>query len=74
MTDQSGNRESSSDTSYYPGTPRWVKVFGIVVLVLVLMAVIIMATGVGGEHGPGRHVSSGSAAGHAPPAAGVQQP
>lgn len=58
----------------YPGTPRWVKVFGIVVLVLVLVVVVIMATGVGAEHGPGRHRSSGGAAGHAPPAAGVQQP
>lgn len=55
------------------GTPRWVKVFGIVVLALILAVVVVMATGVGGEHGPGRHRSSG-AAGHAPPAAGVQQP
>ena len=74
MTDNSGNPESNSDTGDYPGTPRWVKVFGIVVLVLVLVIVIIMATGVGGEHGPGRHMSSGAAAGHAPLAAGVQQP
>jgi hypothetical protein len=44
-----------ADLPPYPGTPRWVKVFGIIALVLVLF-VILMLTGVfGGEHGPGRH-------------------
>lgn len=37
-------------------TPRWVKVFGITALVLVLLLGIIMFTGIGGEHGPGRHI------------------
>jgi hypothetical protein len=40
-------------------TPRWVKVFGLAIIVLVLLAVIIIFTGVGGEHGPGRHMSGG---------------
>ena len=44
------------DNGSPPGTPRWVKVFGIVVLVLVLLVVVMMATGVGGKHGPGRHM------------------
>ena len=35
------------------GTPRWVKTFGIIALVLVLLFVIMMLTG--GGHGPGRH-------------------
>ena len=48
-----GNRPS------YPGTPRWVKVFGIVVIVLVVMVVILLLSG----HGPGRHTSSGDAGG-----------
>jgi len=52
--------------SVYPGTPRWVKVFGIVVLVFVLVVVVHMATGVGGMHGPGRHMPSGGAAGPPP--------
>ena len=40
-----------------PGMPRWVKVSGIVVGVLVLLAVILALTGVlGGQHGPGRHL------------------
>jgi hypothetical protein len=61
-------------TSIYPGTPRWVKAFGLVVIVLVLLVVVVMVAGVGG-HGPGRHVPSGGAGGHVPPAAhGVQQP
>ena len=43
-----GNRPS------YPGTPRWVKVSGIIAIVLVLVVVILLFTG----HGPGRHTSS----------------
>ena len=39
-----------------PGTPRWVKVFGIVALVLLLLMAIAFITGLGGEHGPGRHL------------------
>ncbi|OLO27023.1 hypothetical protein BTR23_21035 [Alkalihalophilus pseudofirmus] len=39
-------------------TPRWVKVFGIIAIVLVLLVVIIMVIS-GGEHGPGRHLSEG---------------
>ena len=49
--------DRGSDTS----TPRWVKVFGIIALVLVLLVVIMMFTGVGGDHGPGRHIPSGDA-------------
>jgi hypothetical protein len=41
------------------GTPRWVKVFGIIALVLVLLFVISLLTGVG--HGPGLHTPSGDA-------------
>jgi hypothetical protein len=40
-----------------PSTPRWVKVFGIIVIVLVLLFVILKVTGIGGEHGPSRHFS-----------------
>jgi hypothetical protein len=48
----------------YPGIPRWVKVFGIIVIVVVLLVVAI--TFICGEHGPGRHTSSGDAGGHVP--------
>ena len=61
----------------YPGTPRWVKVFGIIALVLVLLFVILLLTDPG-RHGPGRHIPSGNPAGQTPPSSvtehGVQQP
>ncbi|MCM3619835.1 hypothetical protein M3936_19885 [Sutcliffiella horikoshii] len=40
-----------------PSTPRWVNVFGIIVIVLVLLFVIMKVTGIGGEHGPSHHFS-----------------
>ena len=43
----------------YPGTPRWVKVFGIIAIVVVLLVVVMLLTG----HGPGRHTPSGDAGG-----------
>lgn len=62
----------------YPGAPRWVKVLGIVAIGLVLLAVIIVLSGVGGPHGPGRHMPSGDAGGDAPPSGvtghGAQRP
>jgi hypothetical protein len=48
----------------YPGTPRWVKVLGIIVLLLVLL--IVARIFIGGEHGPGRHTPSGDAGGQVP--------
>ena len=39
------------------GTPRWVKVFGIIFIVLILLFVIMHLFG-GGNHGPGRHIPS----------------
>ena len=48
-----------------PGTPRWVKAFGIAFLVLVLLIVTMIA----GGHGPGRHMTGG---GHMAPS-GVTQ-
>lgn len=39
-----------------PGTPRWVKAFGIVALVLILLVVVALVAGGGpGGHGPSRH-------------------
>ena len=37
-----------------PSMPRWVKVFGIVVIVVIVLGVILRL--VGGNHGPGRHL------------------
>ena len=55
-----------ADPPPYPGTPRWVKVFGIIVIVVVLLVVAMMFIG-GGEHGPGRHTPSGDAGGQVAP-------
>ncbi len=51
----------------YPGMPRWVKLAGIIALVLVLLVVVLMVAGVGGQHGPGRHLPSGGAGSSTPP-------
>ena len=57
-----------------PGMPRWVKVFLAVGLALVLLFAVARLTGVGGDHGPGRHGGGSTAtsgvhdrAGHNPP-------
>jgi hypothetical protein len=57
-----------SDRGSTYSTPRWVKVFGIIVIVLALLVVVVLVTGIGGEHGPGRHLPSGDAGGDTPPA------
>jgi len=53
-----------SDPSRYDdagGTPRWVKVFGIVALVVALLVVTVMLMGGAGGHGPQRHGGAGGA-------------
>ena len=41
------------------GMPRWVKTSLIVVAGLVLLLVLAKVTGLGGDHGPGRHGGGG---------------
>jgi hypothetical protein len=36
-------------------TPRWVKISGIIVLLLILLVGGMLLTGLGGHHGPRRH-------------------
>jgi hypothetical protein len=56
--DPDGDRDTGvgiqvgSDLGPAPSMPLWVKVFGIAFLVLVLLFVVMMASG----HGPGRHM------------------
>lgn len=45
----------SEDIDAYPGTPRWVKVLGLVVIALIVVA-FALGLLLGGEHGPARHV------------------
>jgi hypothetical protein len=56
-----------ADYPPYPGTPFWVKVFGIIIIAVVLLFVILMLTRRPGGHGPGRHMPSGDTGGHIPP-------
>jgi len=70
MTRRLGAEAQSKDVVYsnkeahmaelppYPGAPRWVKVFGIIALVVVLLFVALLFTRGPGGHGPGRHMPS----------------
>lgn len=54
------------------GTPRWVKVFGIIALIVFLLFVISTLAGV--RHGPGLHTPSSDAGSYASPIAyAIQQ-
>lgn len=55
--------DAGGETGYH--TPRWVKLFAIVVVVLALLFVILHLAG--GGMGPWDHLRSGGAGGHAPP-------
>jgi hypothetical protein len=61
-----------SDLPPYPGAPRWVKILGIIVASLVLLVAVVTVSGIGGPHGPGRHLQS-SADGSAPSDGPVQR-
>lgn len=61
------------DRESTPGTPLWVKVFGIIALAVVLLFVILFLVG-GGGHGPGRHAAAGDAAGQTPLSSDVGGP
>jgi hypothetical protein len=54
------------------GTPRWVKVFGIIALVVVLLVVILLFTRGPGGHGPGDHTPSGGSGGQMPPSSVIE--
>jgi hypothetical protein len=59
MPDSPPYADTDDDTGVGPargattGTPRWVRVSAIVVLVLVVLVVVMLV--IGGNHGPGRH-------------------
>jgi hypothetical protein len=52
-----------ADLPPYPGTPRWVKVFGIIALAVLLLFVFLIFTRGPGGHGPARHVPPGDPGG-----------
>ncbi|WP_032998319.1 hypothetical protein [Rhizobium leguminosarum] len=47
------------DGPAYPGMPRWVKISGAVLTMAILLAAVLMVSGIGGQHGPGRHLPLG---------------
>jgi hypothetical protein len=57
-------------------TPRWVKVFGLVAVVVILLFVVVLVVSGPGGHGPGRHSPAADTAPavdtarHQPPAGG----
>jgi hypothetical protein len=53
MADPSANRETGAEPT--TGPPRWVKVFGVIALVVIVLVLILLLTGGPGRHGPGRH-------------------
>lgn len=63
MADPTPYRDPTGDAAWrpargsFPGTPRWVKLFGMIALVAVLVIVGVMLLA-GGEHAPGRHTGS----------------
>jgi hypothetical protein len=54
-----------ADLPPYPGTPRWVKVSAMVAAAIVVLIAFVIVTGVGGPHGPARHMQSSNAGGAA---------
>lgn len=67
-TDQPGPFNSGDRP---PPMPCWVKAFGIVIVALVLLMVIVMATG---HHGPGCHMHFGNSSGQTSPTTGAPRP
>jgi hypothetical protein len=62
--DSSDDTGAGPDRGSIPSTPRWVKVFGLIAIVLALFVLFVVLTGIGGPHGPGRHMSFGDVGGH----------
>lgn len=87
MADSGSDKTAAgSDPPAPPGMPRWVKVFGLVLIGVLMLAGGLMLFG-GGDHGPGRHTgqggagqaieqpaSDGDSSGHAPPEGGHAPP
>lgn len=51
------SRATGIEERPYPGTPRWVKIFGTILGVLAVLVAILLSAG-GGRHGPMRHFSA----------------
>lgn len=56
-----------TEPGHYSGAPLWVKVFGVIAIILALLFAILKIAGIGGQHGPGRHFSTDEAGGDTSP-------
>jgi hypothetical protein len=50
-----------TDDNAETATPRWVKVFGAIAVVLVVAVIVLLIAGRGGGHGPSRHAPASDA-------------
>ena len=66
MTDPPRSPDTGVGPDRGEGMPRWVKVSGIIVIILVLLVGIMLFIGRGG-HGPRRHAPSDDPGGQTPP-------
>lgn len=55
MADRPPDADSAERGEGYAGTPTWVKAFGIIAVLVVLLVGFIVFSGFGGPHGPQRH-------------------
>jgi hypothetical protein len=55
MGDRPPDATRADPPERYPGTPGWVKVMGLIAIIVVLLIGFIIVTGLGGPHGPQRH-------------------
>jgi hypothetical protein len=69
-----GDSGVGADRGPSTGTPLWVKVFGTIVAVVVLLFLIVLLTRGPGGHGPGRHTQSGGLGGRTPSVSVVADP
>ena len=65
---------TDADHGTPPRMPRWVKIVALLVGLLIVLFAIVQLTGIGGEHGPGRHVSGATTADAGTPAAAPALP
>jgi hypothetical protein len=72
MVDPPDDADTPLDRELPAGTPRWVKVFAAIALVVVVLFVVVLLVR-GGDHGPGRHggSSTDTTAGHTGHPAGL---
>ena len=59
------DNDPAGRSSTATGPPRWVKVCGVIALIVIVLVVIVAIFG-GGRHGPARHTSSADLGGQRP--------